>query len=114
MIDTSFESVLVTASWAPSGEMAMLCGPSPTGIVCSTVTAWGNGCESREVQSSSKVSSEARGEPVASRCSKQLGVAWSGGKDSLVLEKVMALAGFSDCVLVLTTARFGLDDVLGM
>ena len=40
MIDTSFESVLVTASWAPSGEMAMLCGPSPTGIVCSTVTAW--------------------------------------------------------------------------
>jgi 3'-phosphoadenosine 5'-phosphosulfate sulfotransferase (PAPS reductase)/FAD synthetase len=37
---------------------------------------------------------------------KAVGVAWSGGKDSLVLEKVMALAGFSDCVLVLTHLEY--------
>src|SRR5262249_30209778 len=37
---------------------------------------------------------------------KAVGVAWSGGKDSLVLERIMALAGFSDCVLVLTHLEY--------
>jgi 3'-phosphoadenosine 5'-phosphosulfate sulfotransferase (PAPS reductase)/FAD synthetase len=37
---------------------------------------------------------------------KTVGVAWSGGKDSLVLERIMALAGYSDSVLVLTHLEY--------
>lgn len=37
---------------------------------------------------------------------KRVAFGWSGGKDSLVLEKVMELAGIPDCVLVITNLEY--------
>lgn len=37
---------------------------------------------------------------------KQLCFGWSGGKDSIVLERVLALAGYRACVLVITSLEY--------
>ena len=37
---------------------------------------------------------------------KHVAFGWSGGKDSLVLQEVMALAGYTECVLVLTYLEY--------